>query len=211
MCPAATEYDTGHVTAVGSTNGVINKGCPIGNPLKYDLGVCRSSHDHAGYQNTINQMTHTGPAGKVGLADRLKLFNTWVGSLAENIIDARIVKDQPASWTQAQKDADNCNNPIAWWYIDNAVSSRGHYTNFLNCKFDTLGAGIKTYSATVQSLVNGTFQNVTVQRDRITQFLSQAGSCRNVPFNMAQVRSAIGFSNVPASKIRPPCAGVVDM
>lgn len=213
VCPAASEYDTAHVAAVGSTNGVLNKGCPVTNVLKYDIGTSKASREHSVYQIGLSgqTMTHTGGTpSTAGLNNRLQLHNIWVGSIAENIIDAKIVKDQDPAWTQAQKDADNCNNAIAWWHVDSGVATRGHFSNSVNCNHDVLGAGIESYQKTVPSIVNGAVQNVQVWRDRMTEFFTKAGSCRNLPINLTQIKSQIGFANVPNSKIISPCAGVVD-
>ena len=36
----------------------------------------------------VGGMTHTGPAGKSGLGDRIRLNNKFSSSVAENIIDS---------------------------------------------------------------------------------------------------------------------------
>lgn len=156
-------------------------------------------------------MTHTGgTTATQSIANRLQLYNTWVGAIAENIIDAKIVKNQPAGWTQAQIDADNCDNAIAFWHIDSGVSNRGHYSNSLNCSHEVMGVGFEKYDKPVSSLVNGAFVTVNMPRDRITEFFAKAGSCRTIPINKTALKTLIGFNNVSEAKIRPPCVGVVD-
>jgi len=54
VCPNASEFDTAHVAAVGSVNSVPNKGCPLTNILKYDIGTSKVSKEHSDYQISLS-------------------------------------------------------------------------------------------------------------------------------------------------------------
>jgi hypothetical protein len=172
LCPSETHYDPGHVAAIGSTSGVLNKKCPTTNVLKYDLGTSKASHQHSVYQTGLStkEMTHTGGTpSTAALNNRLQLHDVWAGYIAENINDARERKNQSTSLSLDDKIYDNCNFAIAQWYIDSNVPSRGHWTNSVNCKYNVLGAGFDSYNkTTVLNYSNGTSQTFTTVRDRIT-------------------------------------------
>jgi len=154
------------------------KACPI---FKLDEGLNKISYDQAAYNVKINTMTHTGPKGKEGLGERIKLFNHFRTRIAENIITAR------------EGISASANLILANWIIDDGVSSRGHYHNFYNCEFDTWGVGVK-------SLI----QNGKKVDWVVTFFAAQASCCYKCPMS-ASVRREMGWSKIPAKWIAPKC------
>ena len=151
------------------------------------------------YQTQINANTPIGPVGRETVNERLRLFNVHSGFIKESLLHDQFVVDQPSTWTQAEKDADYCNMAIAHGSIGFNNPSRSNYSNILNCRFNTIGAGFSIYTSHVGTL-----------RDRINSVFTEGATCRNVGFNLNQVKALIGFSNVPNSKIRGPCPGIAD-
>jgi hypothetical protein len=164
----------------GAINECINRlnSQPALGPFKIDIGLTKTAKEHSDYQISIGRMTHTGPAGRSGLGDRIKLNNKFASAIAENIIDA------------VKSHSPNADRIIAQWAIDNGVPGRGHYHNMFNAKYNTWGVGIKTWS-------NGT-------KERITTFHAATASCCTKTFSASQ-KSAMYWTGIRSSSINPSC------
>jgi uncharacterized protein YkwD len=160
----------------------VQKPCPA---LKVDEGFTKISYDHSQYQiNVAKLMTHTGPAGRVGLGDRCKLFNKFAGPIGENIADG-----VEKSWDTAMK-------LLAQWVIDDGVPNRGHYNNIYKCEFTTWGVGIFNHK-------NQNGWNA----QRVTTFFGNASSCV-VKKLTADEKAPLGLTGLTPTLAQAACPGV---
>lgn len=146
-----------------------------------DEGLQKISYDHSVYQVRINQMTHTGPAGKRGLGDRIRLYNLFRGRVAENIANS------VQGWEPTE------DKLIADLLVDDGVYSRGHYNNIFNCELNTWGVGVApmTYAGR--------------PADRVTTFFATKASCCNKCPMSSSVRRKMGWTGIRSNSCTKKC------